>query len=61
MEDFAMALAPAEIAADDIDLSRIGEWQHVPTSDKPGHRNGHAKVFEPNPVWVLVPEHGNGR
>ena len=50
MAGLATALARAGIAASDIDLHRIGEWQCVRTADKPHRRNGHVKVFQSNPI-----------
>ena len=52
MSDLAAELSQAGIDICRVDLNRIGEWQHVPTEDKPHRRNGHVKVFDTRPLAV---------
>ena len=52
MSDLAAELSLAGIDIVNVDLNRVGEWQHVPTEDKPSRRNGHVKVFETRPLSV---------
>ncbi len=54
------ALTAAGIDPGNIDFSRIGTWQAVPTEDKPGRRNGRVIVFSARPLRYWYTNHRTG-
>jgi len=48
--DCITALSNAGICYTDIDTTRAGKWQRVPTEDKPRKRNGAVMIFNTRPL-----------
>lgn len=48
--DHITHLHNAGINPADVDLSRVGVWQRLPTTDKPRRRNGRVMVFQDRPL-----------
>ena len=48
--DFITCFHNAGIDPADVDLSRVGVWQRLPTIDKPNRRNGRVMIFNDRPL-----------
>ena len=52
MSSLASALIDAGIDPADVNMNHVGEWQRVPTTDKPRRRNGSVKVYAGGSVAI---------
>ena len=59
-EEAGITPADAGISLSDVDASREGEWQRIPTADKPRSRNGAVMVFSSSPLKFYFQNHATG-
>lgn len=58
--DIDTHLFNAGISIGDVDLSRIGVWQRLPTTDKPTKRNGRVHIFATGPLRLFYQNFATG-
>ena len=58
--DVITHLCNAGISIGDVDLSQVGVWQRLPTTDKPTKRNGRVHVFAARPLRLFYQNFATG-